>query len=81
MLKLDDEIKHGRYNFTMKLNDIADLVCVLCGSPSLALANRYNIKSAIISGVARGGVWGVQTPPIEKCQRKSEDKIVENTQS
>jgi len=32
------------------------------------------------SGIARGGVWGVQTP-IEKCQKKLEDKSVENTQS
>jgi len=32
------------------------------------------------SGVARGGLGGFNDP-IEKCQKISEDKIVENTQS
>jgi len=33
----------------------------------------------IISGVARGGFGGFN--PIEKCQKNSEDEIVEDTQS
>jgi len=27
------------------------------------------------------GVWGFKPPPIEKCQKIPQDKILENTQS
>jgi len=42
------------------------------------LGNRSRGRS---SGVARGGFGGFNPLPIEKCQKISEDKIAENTQS